>query len=352
VTIIYNDGGSDGDLKFFDKGKVDFLDVKSKLTINGQSYALADSLTALGQSSFVALAADYDAKGDGTYTAAPVGRIIGTVEGLGHSILHLSLKAKDRQREAGLFGENDGVLRDIRVVGAKVTNHFKYGDAGALAGYNQGTISHCHAIGGKVSGAAIIGDGGAGGLVGANIGTITASSSTAAVSGLNDAGGLAGTNGQGGLIAQSFAGGSVIANGLFANPSGFASTNLGKIVDSYAAGPVTLDSDSGQAGGFVGDGVQGGRGISSSYSLGPVSGQNVGGFAGFDSGPNKADYWDVDTSGVDQAAYYPPNDPGVTGLTDDALKSALPKGFDPKIWGQSPGINNGYPYLLANPPQN
>jgi hypothetical protein len=28
----------------------------------------------------------------------------------------------------------------------------------------------------------------------------------------------------------------------------------------------------------------------------------------------------------------------------------LPPGFDPKIWAQSSNINNGYPYLLANPP--
>jgi hypothetical protein len=42
---------------------------------------------------------------------------------------------------------------------------------------------------------------------------------------------------------------------------------------------------------------------------------------------------------------------GVSGLTNAQLKSGLPDGFDPKIWGQSSGINKGYPYLLANPPQ-
>ncbi len=43
--------------------------------------------------------------------------------------------------------------------------------------------------------------------------------------------------------------------------------------------------------------------------------------------------------------------PGITGLTDAQLKSALPAGFDPNVWGQNPNINNGWPYLLANPPQ-
>jgi hypothetical protein len=46
-----------------------------------------------------------------------------------------------------------------------------------------------------------------------------------------------------------------------------------------------------------------------------------------------------------------PNDPGITGVTDAQLKSGLPEGFDPKIWGSDPKINNGYPYLLANPPR-
>ena len=37
------------------------------------------------------------------------------------------------------------------------------------------------------------------------------------------------------------------------------------------------------------------------------------------------------------------------GLGDDNPQS-LPAGFDPAIWGQNASINNGYPYLLANPP--
>jgi hypothetical protein len=32
------------------------------------------------------------------------------------------------------------------------------------------------------------------------------------------------------------------------------------------------------------------------------------------------------------------------------LKSGLPEGFDPHIWGSNPNIDNGYPYLPANPP--
>jgi len=90
-----------------------------------------------------------------------------------------------------------------------------------------------------------------------------------------------------------------------------------------------------------------------------VSGSTVeGGLIGDDlksSGSNQDTYWDLDTSGISnphQGAGFPPDDPGITGLTDAQLKSSLPTGFDPKIWGQDPNINNGYPYLLANPPPN
>jgi hypothetical protein len=64
-------------------------------------------------------------------------------------------------------------------------------------------------------------------------------------------------------------------------------------------------------------------------------------------------YWDTDTSGIKnpgQGAGNVPNDPGITGLTTEQLQSGLPQGFDPKIWGQNPNINYGFPYLLANQP--
>jgi len=35
---------------------------------------------------------------------------------------------------------------------------------------------------------------------------------------------------------------------------------------------------------------------------------------------------------------------------DGPSKSGLPAGFSPTLRGQSPDINDGYPYLLANPP--
>ena len=40
----------------------------------------------------------------------------------------------------------------------------------------------------------------------------------------------------------------------------------------------------------------------------------------------------------------------VTGVTTKQLQKKLPAGFDKKIWAENPTINNGFPYLIANPP--
>jgi hypothetical protein len=99
--------------------------------------------------------------------------------------------------------------------------------------------------------------------------------------------------------------------------------------------------------------------LHSSYSTGALtagSGSTIGGVIGSDQsigGDLANSDWDLDTSGIDdpsQGAGNIPNDPGITGLTDTQLKAGLPGGFDPAIWAQRSSINNGYPYLLANPP--
>jgi hypothetical protein len=51
-------------------------------------------------------------------------------------------------------------------------------------------------------------------------------------------------------------------------------------------------------------------------------------------------------------AGFPKNDPGITGLTMAQLQSGLPQDFNKKVWAESPNINNGLPYLIANPPRN
>ncbi len=174
----------------------------------------------------------------------------------------------------------------------------------------------------------------AGGLIGQNRHDIpkpnvSGSFATAAVS---NAGGAAG-----GLVGQSVAG--------------------GWVMDSYATGPVT-GINTAAAGGLVGVLSEDAGATQTSYSTGAVSsgsGASVGGSIGQDlaSGGITNDYWDLDTSGVSnphQGAGNVPDDPGITGLTDAQLKSGLPPGFDKKVWAINPKINNGYPYLINNPP--
>jgi hypothetical protein len=82
--------------------------------------------------------------------------------------------------------------------------------------------------------------------------------------------------------------------------------------------------------------------------------QADGDVAGFVSNLNPAnavtdDYWDTTTSGTLRGDNYG-SSPGLTGLSTVQLQSGLPAGFDSTIWAENPRINNGFPYLIANPP--
>jgi hypothetical protein len=96
-----------------------------------------------------------------------------------------------------------------------------------------------------------------------------------------------------------------------------------------------------------------------SYSTGSPSndgGQYVGGLLGYDAGGGyEDDYWDRTTSGIEdksQGAGNVPNVPSIKGLTSKRLRHGLPPGFDPAVWVENPNINDGFPYLIANPPPN
>src|SRR3954451_18268183 len=66
VTIMTNDGASDGDLYFFGKGQITFWNLSSSLVINRESYPLAGDLPTLAavmnavDGGSVALTNDYD----------------------------------------------------------------------------------------------------------------------------------------------------------------------------------------------------------------------------------------------------------------------------------------------------
>jgi hypothetical protein len=130
--------------------------------------------------------------------------------------------------------------------------------------------------------------------------------------------------------------------------------NQGTIQNSYSTGAVSVGAD-GQAGGLVGRNPNphvNKPTVYTSYSTGAVSGvspSEVGGFAGANGVAQSDTYWDTTTSGTTQGVGKG-NKTGITGLTTQQLQSGLPRGFDPSVWGEKPNINNGLPYLLANPP--
>jgi hypothetical protein len=175
---------------------------------------------------------------------------------------------------------------------------------------------------------------------------------------------LVGINDNAGEISNSFATGAVKGVGNKKSGGilvgGLVEKNNGTIENSYATGNVSAGSpkNNGEVsvGGLVSinDGV-----IGSSYSTGAVKGGTgalLGGLIGDDEAPpgSLADtYWDTETSGITnlgQGAGNIANDPGITGLTTAQFQSGLPAGFDPAVWAENPKINDGFPYLLANPP--
>ncbi len=340
-----------GDLLFREKGKIVFWDLESQLVINDQPYVLVNTVSGLSTaiaanpSGFFAFASGYDAAPDGTIYHAPVAELDGVLNGLGNTIANLTVTSGGRYSSTGLVRINRGIIRNLNLVDVSMSiNQTKIAYAAGLAGVNYGTINHC-SVSGTVQGIAWMG-----GLVAYNTGTVIASHVSANVYGRQYVGGLVAING--GEVSQSYATGDVLGNQWVGGLVGNNGASVTNIIDSYFSGSVGRGRTDG-VGGLVG--YADGDGVATSYSTGSVRGSVRGGVIGIDAaGTNSATYWDLDTSGISDPSKgcgTKDNCPGVIGLNDAELKSGLPDGFDPKIWGSDPNINNGYPYLIANPPQ-
>ena len=392
LTVVTNGGGTDGDLLFFSGGKIDFWDLTSSLIIGRKKYALVNGIKQLAdeigsnRSGSYAFAKDYDALPDGTYASSPIPtEFQGVFEGLGHTVANLAVN-DPLSMCVGFFRSiaSSGVVRDTRLTGATIfPGHHRYAREGVLAGCNEGTIANSDS-GGSVKGWWV------GGLVGYNDGLVRASSSNAAVEGKR-AGGLVGisdgvisdshasgpVSGQfvgrragidiyaGGLasmasaVVQSYATGPVsvhgthLLNGHYSAGGGLVGFLTGPVTDSYATGSVSGERST-VIGGLIGQNH--GASAQNSYAAGTITGAAdedfaQGGAVGLvESESGFADvYWDLETSGQTQGCGKG-DCSAIAGLTDAQLKSSLPAGFDPAVWGQNAAINNGYPYLLANPP--
>lgn len=272
----------------------------------------------------------------------------GTYDGQNHVIENLFI---DRPNDdfQGLFGamvginaNNIAILRNIRIDGVDIT---ALGRVGSLLGKvddNHHTlIENCQAVNGTVQGEFT-----AGGLVGANNGTLTgppASNQTLlqycfadidviftgdGTSGIDiKIGGLVGC-GQRGTIRNSFALGDV--NGINGTHKadrvgGLAGCiDQGSVTNAYALGVVTADNN----------------------NTGPLVGRGAGLGAGAGGGITNSFY---NVANTDPSFNTLGTAETETNLKDeDTFKNA---GWDfDNIWAIDPTVNNGFPYLLSNPP--
>lgn len=254
----------------------------------------------------------------------------------------------------GLVGTDYGLVArcrsNVRVADATISG----GLVGGLEELGYGAEVADSSATGKVSSDSV-----AGGLVGATGGAIVNSFATAAVDTLSapsymesQVGGLVGVND--GSITNSYADATTVAGGGSTEMGGLVGENQHSITNSYATGTVS-SVVCGDCGGLVGSNSGVLNAVYSSVLVDVPAGL-LGGLIGIDNAEHGSltnTYWDLDTSGItdpQRGAGYPLDDSGITGLTDAQLKSGLPSGFDPAVWGQAPNINSGFPYLLANPP--
>jgi The GLUG motif len=311
---------------FQEKGSVRFWDTASQLTIDGQDYRLVNSITTLAATvaahpkGFIALASDYNAKPDGQYTRVPVQTdFAGTFEGLGNTISNFSIwDTTDNLIALFATTKNKAIIRDLGMAKVNVLAENSFTNlAGGLVGENDGMIVNCHIDGGTVR---TDFDGALGGLTGVSYGNVFRSWANVSVEG-----------------AQSAQAGGLIGNAH------------GHVQDVYATGRV-IAGDQSDVGGLIGYNF---GHVRDAYSTGQVSGgQNarVGGLMGTTQLPVHNTYWDIETSGT-QFGVSGTNIDGITGLTTAEFKAGLPPGFSFETWAESAKNNDGYPYLLANPPQ-
>ena len=293
LTLTTNDGGSGGQLVI--NSNIAFASTSEALTINGNSYTLENSFGNLKSdinsnsgNGYYALTSNIDASGP-TYSAAPIGALHGTLEGLGHTISNLMVSTSSTY--AGLVGYSTGVIRDVGLVSGTISGD-QY--VGGLVGYNGagGTISNAYAM----DGVNATGDN-VGGLVGYNAsgGAIANAFAIGAVQSTGSyVGGLVGYNKFGGTISSAYATGAV--NGGI-DVGGLVGVNDGSITNAYASGAASAAG--GQAGGLVGYNSINGQ-INDAYATGMPSGtSNVGGLVGYfaSGGAISYGYYDSSTTG-------------------------------------------------------
>ena len=241
---------------------------------------------------------------------------MGKFDGLGHDIVGLTFREPQDGMSTGMFSAiaRSGVARNVNLINTVMrtdSNALGGSYMGMLAGVNAGLIENVSAHG-NVS---LSGRYPFGGLVGGNDGTIRGSRTSGSIDYLSSngagAGGLVHTNGEQGIISNSSSSMRVTVTGSAAG--GLVETNMGAITQSFATGAVTGAT---AAGGLVANAW---GTITDSHATGAVTGSvSVGGLVGF-AGPltinNSYAIGNVTSSGngVSDLGYG-----GLVGMTESA----------------------------------
>ena len=255
----------------------------------------------------------------------------GTFDGNGMTISNLTIN-RSTIDYVGLFGVTGGTAK-IQNVGLENNNVNGHQCTGALVGKNLGKISDSYATG-AVTGT----DTYAGGLVGYNRSAISGSYTTGIVNGQQCTGGLVGDNYYG-TITLAYSTSTVKGKGGVAGLAG--SNSHGTINNSYAKGTASGTED--YIGGLVGWNFDGK--VSCAYATGAVTGiDGVGGLVGRE-GTVSNSYWDTTTSGIDSS------DGGTGKTTAEMKEQATYVDWDfTSIWQIEGSRNDSYPFLKNNPP--
>ncbi len=252
--------------------------------------------------------------GSGLYPIGSGPAFTGSYNGQNHVISGLVINRNTDGQvypKIGFFAGigSGGIVSNLGLTNATI-NGYQY--VGALAGWNAGTIHQCFSSG--------------------------------AVTGKwHWVGGLVGENQTGGVISSSFSTASVTGIGSGQMYSGFAGSNAGTLSNCYSTGNSTGTN---YVSSFVGRNVSGS--ISMCFATGYVTtpGSNSGGLVAYNAGTVSDSFWNTETTGQSTS-----QGGGMGKTTVQMQTQSTYSGWNfSSVWTINAGSNNGYPYLISNPP--
>ncbi len=183
------------------------------------------------------------------------GKFVGTAftgvfDGKGYVVRNLTIEAAGpNDGYLGLFGVNEGSLRNLGLENVSITDRTYSNYVGGLASVNNGSISNCYSAG-TVNGYYYIG-----GLAGCNTGTISYCYSVCSVNGNISVGGLTGNCVDNGSVDNSYAIGRVSGD---RHVGGLIGRNSECVIENcYSASRVRYFGYKTSVGAFVGENEQG-----------------------------------------------------------------------------------------------